>query len=83
MNENRWPLLMNCADFQEVYDYIFNKYMEEDCFSILDDIENEIETYENSSEEEWQKNINNENIPASVQWYCGIINTKYFLTEFF
>lgn len=51
MSKDRWEVLRNCADFQKIYDYVFNKYGVEDYCSILDKIEDELETYENSSSE--------------------------------
>lgn len=81
MSKDRWEVLRNCADFQEVYDYVFNKYGVEDYCSILDKIEDELKTYENSSSEKWQEAVENENISDSIQWFCGIIDTEYFLNE--
>lgn len=81
MNKDRWKILRNCADFQKVYDYVFNKYNIKDYCFVLDEIENELETYENASDEEWQKIIENGNIPDSIRWFCGMINTECFLNE--
>lgn len=81
MSKDRWEVLRNCADFQEIYDYVFNKYGVEDYCSILDKIEDELEFYENSSSEKWQEAAENENIPDSIQWFCGMIDTEYFLNE--
>ena len=30
MSKDRWEVLRNCVDFQEIYDYVFNKYGVED-----------------------------------------------------
>ena len=81
MSKDRWEVLRNCADFQEIYDYVFNKYGVEDYCSILDKIEDELETYENSSSEKWQEIVENGNISDSIQWFCGMIDTEYFLNE--
>ena len=81
MSKDRWEVLRNCADFQEIYNYVFNKYGVEDYCSILDKIEDELETYENSSSEKWQGAVENGNIPDSIQWFCGMIDTEYFLNE--
>ena len=81
MSKDRWKVLRNCADFQEIYDYVFNKYGVEDYCSILDKIEDELETYENSSSEKWQEAVENENISDSIQWFFGIIDTEYFLNQ--
>ena len=81
MSKDRWEVLRNCADFQEIYDYVFNKYGVEDYCSILDKIEDELKTYENSSSEKWLETVENGNIPDSIQWLCGMIDTEYFLNE--
>ena len=81
MSKDRWEVLRNCVDFQEIYDCVFNKYGVEDYCSILDKIEDELETYENSSSEKWQEAVENGNIPDSIQWFCGMIDTEYFLNE--
>ena len=69
--KDRWEVLRNCVDFQEIYDCVFNKY----------GVEDELETYENSSSEKWQEAVENGNIPDSIQWFCGMIDTEYFLNE--
>lgn len=81
MSKDRWKVLRDCADFQEVYNYVFNKYGAEDYCSVLDKIEDELEAYENSSDKEWQEAVENENIPDSIQWFCGMIGTECFLKE--
>ena len=81
MIKDRWELLRECADFKEVYDYVFNKYGVDEYCSVLDQLENEIEAYENSSEDEWQQVVDNGDIPYSVQWFVGMIDTDYFLNE--
>ena len=81
MSKDRWEVLRSCVDFQEIYDCVFNKYGVEDYCSILDKIEDELETYENSSSEKWQEAVENGNIPDSIQWFCGMIDTEYFLNE--
>ena len=81
MSKDKWSLLKECADFKEVYDYVFNKYGVNGYCSVLDQLENEIEAYENSLEDEWQKVVDDGNVPYSVQWYCGAIDTEYFLNE--
>lgn len=81
MSKDRWKVLRNCADFQEIYDYVFNKYGVEDYCSILDKIEDELEIYENPSSEKWQGAVESRNIPDSIQWFCGMIDTEYFLNE--
>ena len=48
---------------------------------ILDEIEREIQNYLDSTEEEWQEVVENGNVPESVEWYCGMIDTEYFLNE--
>ena len=81
MSKDRWEVLRNCVDFQEIYDCVFNKYGVEDYCSILDRIEDELETYKNSSSEKWQEAVENGNIPDSIQWFFGMIDTEYFLNE--
>lgn len=81
--EHEWALLRNCADFKDVYDYVFNKYGVEDYLSVLDTIEAELEEYENSSEDEWQEIVDAGNVKDSVWWYVGTISTEYFLNECF
>lgn len=84
MNQTRWTLLSNCADFKKVYDYVFNQYYaKNDCiYVLLDTIESELQTYENSSEEKWNVVVEKGEIPQSVMWYCGMIDTNSFLNDY-
>lgn len=81
MDKDRWELLRQCADFKEVYDHVFNEYGFDECCSILDRIEMELEDYENSSDDEWQSVVEQGNVPDSVAWFVGMINTEFFLYE--
>lgn len=80
MNKGRWKLLQKCADFERVYNYIFDNYGK-DYYSILDKIENELEFCENASDEEFYETFNFGNIPDSILWYYGAIDTDNFLTN--
>lgn len=81
MERDRWELLRKCADFKEVYDHIFNEYGVEEYESVLDKIEKELEDYENSTDDEWQSVVEQGNVPDSVLWFVGMIDTEYFLNE--
>ena len=77
MSKDRWEVLRNCADFQEIYDYVFNKYGVEDYCSILDKIEDELETYENSSSEKWQEAVENGKYNETmIYWEREVNNMK-------
>ena len=78
--KSRWKNLSSCADFDKVFnkiklDYIGN-YIEK-----LDEIEKEIQDYLDSTDDEWQSVVENCNVPASVEWFVGMIDTDYFLNE--
>lgn len=78
---NNWKLLRSHTDFKKVYRYVFAKYGAANYRSVLNTIENELEFFEEATEDERQKLINNADVPYSVEWYYGIIDTEYFLNE--
>ena len=75
---NKWNNLMECADFnivlKEAKIRYGKKYKDK-----LNEIEREIENYLESSDEAQQKVVDNGDVPYSVLWYCGAIDTTYFL----
>lgn len=78
--KSRWKNLSECSDFDKVFNKIKLDYVE-NYINILDEIEREIQNYLDSTEEEWQEVVENGNVPESVKWYCGMIDTEYFLNE--
>jgi len=78
--KNRWKNLCECADYQKVYQYVQEEYKDE-YINILDKIESEIAAYLESTNKESQMMVDANEIPCSVQWYVGMIDTDYFLHE--
>ena len=78
--KSRWKNLRECSDFDKVFNKIKLDYVG-NYINILDEIEREIQNYLDSTEEEWQEVVENGNVPESVEWYCGMIDTEYFLNE--
>lgn len=78
--KSRWKNLRECSDFDKVFNKIKLDYVG-NYINILDEIEREIQNYLDSTEEEWQEVVENGNVPESVKWYCGMIDTEYFLNE--
>lgn len=77
---NEWNNLMECADFNIVLKEAKIRYGEK-YKDKLNEIEREIENYLESSEDAWQKVVDSGDVPYSVLWYCGAIDTTYFLQE--
>lgn len=78
---NKWEKLCECADFDKIYQNIKKTYGDE-YIDVLNKIENEIEDYLNSTDKEIQLMVENNDIPYSVQWYVGMIDTDNFLKEY-